>query len=521
MSVPAGANLLDAANWAGPSRAANTDLGPLGSNLVVSEGQIVASPDAGVVVMPKVDGLPYTVLIQATGPQAVADPSDAEWIPLPGGDKKFGAAWDSVSGRFFVLSNPVLPAHANHPLLTPQLIRNTAVLMSSTDLRRWDVHEIFLYSPNVDFEAFQYLNFDFEGDDLVIASRTAFDIGTPRPPRGHDSNLVTFHRIRGFRQSQPRFYLETSGGRLLRFERTQHAPAPLGPFALGSSFDGQALGAVTELGQDPTGDVYLREAGGRVLRFDALGNFLAVVAASPTTLRPGPLSLAPQPAGLRTWALGRGGAWSSLDAWFRWGRPDGADEVAVLGSSASAPLTLTVDEPLELGGLLLRGPAAYTLGGAGRLRLGARQGSAPLEASRGAHRVNLPVALAGDVDVRSEAGAGVTLAGAVDCAGRTVVVRGAGRFQVDGALRLGGGRLVIHDAARVTLRGISSVLDGTLELRFRPGYAAAAGDTFQLLDLPTTWTPRFTTVTLPRLTAGLSWTTGDLYVTGQVRVVSN
>jgi len=44
-----------------------------------------------------------------------------------------------------------------------------------------------------------YFSFDFDGEDLVIASRTALQIENRKPPRGHDSNLITFYRITDFR----------------------------------------------------------------------------------------------------------------------------------------------------------------------------------------------------------------------------------------------------------------------------------------------------------------------------------
>jgi hypothetical protein len=108
--------------------------------------------------------------------------------------------YDSVSETFYALSNPVMPEDADKGW-PPELVRNTAALMSSKDLRTWRTERIFLKSPNVDYEAFQYLNADIDGEDLVIASRTAFDVGGRRPPRGHDSNLITFHRIADFRSA--------------------------------------------------------------------------------------------------------------------------------------------------------------------------------------------------------------------------------------------------------------------------------------------------------------------------------
>lgn len=200
LSAPADADLLQAASWT-LSRPARTDGGPLGDGRVITEAQVAAAPHTGVVCLPKIGGLPYTVRIRAgDDPARVEDPGEEDWIPFPGGEKKFALSYDPVSERFYALSNPVLPEYANRGW-PPQLVRNAAALLSSRDLRDWRIERIFLRSPHVDYEAFQYLNFDFDGDDLVVASRTAFHIGRRRPPRGHDSNLITFHRIENFRRT--------------------------------------------------------------------------------------------------------------------------------------------------------------------------------------------------------------------------------------------------------------------------------------------------------------------------------
>ena len=65
-----------------------------------------------------------------------------------------------------------------------------------------------------------------------------------------------------------------TGSRVLRREVTQHETAPLGNIALGTSFASQPNG----LAQDVNGDVYVRQQGGRILRFDSLGNFCSTVA---------------------------------------------------------------------------------------------------------------------------------------------------------------------------------------------------------------------------------------------------
>jgi len=44
-------------------------------------------------------------------------------------------------------------------------------------------------------EARHYAAMDIDGDDLVILSRS----GDARAKSAHDGNLITFHRVRGFR----------------------------------------------------------------------------------------------------------------------------------------------------------------------------------------------------------------------------------------------------------------------------------------------------------------------------------
>ena len=198
MSAPADADLLRADAWT-LSNAAAVDGGPHGRGLVVTEAQVVASPRTGVVLLPKVGGKPCTVLLRVgEAPGKVLDPRQEDWVAFPGGEKKFAATYDPVSGTFYALSNPVLPEYVDSGW-PPELVRNTAAMLSSKDLRTWRTERVFLHSPHVDYEAFQYLSFAVDGDDLVVAARTAFAMDGRRPPRGHDSNLVTFHRIPRFR----------------------------------------------------------------------------------------------------------------------------------------------------------------------------------------------------------------------------------------------------------------------------------------------------------------------------------
>lgn len=223
-SAPEAADLLQASSWtvsAGPP----TDPSYLNGQFTAwSEGQVVASPATGVLVLPKIRDRPNTALLRYSDPsrRPQFDPAQ-DFVRLPGAEKKFGVRYDPVSGRFWALTNPVLRRHqsqANVPWsiwrfwrqpVTPALVRNAAAIYSSADLRTWEFEQVFLYSSDVDHVGFQYLNFDFEGNDLVVVARTAYNVGFWKTPRAHDSNLLTFHRVHDFRTRPANQYPAGSG----------------------------------------------------------------------------------------------------------------------------------------------------------------------------------------------------------------------------------------------------------------------------------------------------------------------
>ncbi|MDF7824500.1 sialidase family protein [Pontiellaceae bacterium B12227] len=342
MSAPITSNWMDTSSWKLAGGFPAYEEGWASEGEFIGEAQIAASPEQGISILPKVKQHALSALAQV-------DPSTGKvsfdpwhnFVSMPGGEKKFGAGYDSVSGRFFVLSNPILAAHANTGIAN-DMIRNTAALLSSSDLVNWNVEKIFLYSTDYEKDGFGYLNFDVDGDDMVVASRTAFPVGDDDPERGHDSNLLTFHRIADFRTAFPDHVLKLSGGDVLRFEKTDHQDAPLGNFTLGSSFDGAALADPNGFGQAANGDVYIRESGGRILQFDASGNFLQVTNSAPVTFQSSELSIDPPSNGECSWVSSGSGDWFEPLNWHYWGRADTPDEIAVFGSAATGPATITV-----------------------------------------------------------------------------------------------------------------------------------------------------------------------------------
>ncbi|MFA7369869.1 MAG: hypothetical protein WC334_09515, partial [Kiritimatiellales bacterium] len=199
------------------------------------------------------------------------------------------------------------------------------------------------------YEAFQYFNFDFDGSTMVIASRTAFDVGdTYKPPRGHDSNLITFHKIENFRDLVPNHVLKLSGGSVLRYEKTQHTDAPLGSFALGNIFAGAALTSPNGMGQTAAGDVYIRETAGRILHFDAAGNFIETNSAAPVFFQSSNLTVTQPANGECSWVRSGSGDWFEPLSWYYWGRPDTTEETAVFGSAAAAAATVNIPSETQI-----------------------------------------------------------------------------------------------------------------------------------------------------------------------------
>jgi len=200
MSAPVDADLLKASNWT------YTNFIPRNPKLLDGkfnawlEGNAVITPDDEVVNILRVDynpegGKAAIVRISDDGRQATFDPTH-DFIDFPGGATKFTIRRDPETSLYWTLSNFTPEFHRD---TRASATRNTLALVSSSDLRNWTVRSIVLYHPDARLHAFQYVDWLFEGDDLIVASRTAHDDGLGGAHRGHDANFLTFHRIKNFR----------------------------------------------------------------------------------------------------------------------------------------------------------------------------------------------------------------------------------------------------------------------------------------------------------------------------------
>jgi len=186
LSAPLNADLLQARSWT-VSRPLDFHPDWPGDNWL--EGNAVATPQGALVDILRV-GLAYgdraaLVHVSDDGRAATFDPA-ADLIDFPGGGAKFTIRYDSVSRRYWSLVNPQK---------NPPAERNILTLTSSTDLRHWTTEAVLLHDPDRQNVAFQYVDWLFEGRDIVAVSRTAFGGAHSY----HDANYLTFHRISNFR----------------------------------------------------------------------------------------------------------------------------------------------------------------------------------------------------------------------------------------------------------------------------------------------------------------------------------
>jgi hypothetical protein len=116
------------------------------------------------------------------------------YFPFPGGCKKFTIRYDPESDRWWSLTNWVQQESLERAV-NAERTRNTLALSSAEDIRRWQVESVIFYHPDVRNVGLQYVDWHFDGNDMIAVARTACG----GAPNCHDANYFTFHRIEDFR----------------------------------------------------------------------------------------------------------------------------------------------------------------------------------------------------------------------------------------------------------------------------------------------------------------------------------
>ena len=200
LSVPIDADLLMASNWTFSAFVASNRSWNSGDMEAWLEGNAVVDPNGNLVDILRVQTKSpkekaAMLIIGPDGKTGQFYPASG-FIDFPGGSKKFTIRYDLKSQLYWSLSSVVITQFRS---VNPSTIRNTLALLSSANLRDWENRGIVLHHPDTVRHAFQYVDWLFDGQDLIAACRTAFDDVEGGAHSAHDANFLTFHRIENFR----------------------------------------------------------------------------------------------------------------------------------------------------------------------------------------------------------------------------------------------------------------------------------------------------------------------------------
>jgi len=215
ISAPEDSDLLKAANWTA-SEKMEYDKNWISDNgrsfKQWLEGNVVVDRNNNIVNVLRVDEQKdggVAAIVTVSGQKELTFNPEKDIIDFPGGGKKFTIRYDANSDKYWVLTNAVFEEdrEKNHSGIYKNgihcgLIRNHLVLMYSDDLRKWTVKDTLITSDDVFFHGFQYVDWQFDGNDIIAVSRTAFEEERGLPTRQHDANFFLFHRFSSFRNKK-------------------------------------------------------------------------------------------------------------------------------------------------------------------------------------------------------------------------------------------------------------------------------------------------------------------------------
>ncbi len=205
MSIKDNADLLDASSWRSSNSLPYDSTYLKGDFGAWIEGNAVVTPEKKIVNIlrvhnPKDKENEYAAIVNVSndGLKSSFD-KDRGFIKFPGGGKKFSIRYDEKTQRYLAIANYVPKEYRAKVQL--DRVRNTQALVSSADLKTWTVHQILLQHPDTKKHGFNYIDWEFDGKDIIYVSRTAYDFGDKSARNYHDANFLTFHRLKGYKKS--------------------------------------------------------------------------------------------------------------------------------------------------------------------------------------------------------------------------------------------------------------------------------------------------------------------------------
>lgn len=192
VSAPVGCDLMDAENWtcSGFYVPGNHPEDPLIDGIAGGiEGNVVQGPDGEIYdILRYADGKSLKLRFDPDQPEK--EMTFAGMIDIPTTTSKCNILFDEQTGLYVAL--------VSYLKEEPKTLRNLLSLIVSPDLAHWRLAEHLLDWSEDDPQkiAFQYVDFCFDGEDILYQSRTAFNGANSF----HNSNFATFHRIKNFRE---------------------------------------------------------------------------------------------------------------------------------------------------------------------------------------------------------------------------------------------------------------------------------------------------------------------------------
>ena len=134
---------------------------------------------------------------------------------------------------------------------------------------------------------------------------------------------------------------------------------------------------------------------------------------------------------MHRWNVDGGGLWSKPNNWLPVGIPDSSDAVAQLGGAITSPQTILLLNSITVARLEFDNENSYALVGTGGLLFDSTVENAAVEVDRGAHQLQIPVDLLGDLELDLAFGSALILNASLNLNGHTMQKTRAGELQIN------------------------------------------------------------------------------------------
>ncbi len=199
MSAPADSDLLDPDSWSFSEPVkydpnwkgvpAGESAGNIEGSLTVIDGELYNIMRYSMDKLERKYGLAVSYRVNTREPEAPLE--YAGCIEFPCNNSKFEIKYDDVSRKYYSVASRITDENLTKA-------RNLLSLMVSDNCTDWRVLCDIIDCRECDpaLVGFQYVDFEFEGDDIIFLCRTAMNGAHSY----HDSNHITFHKISDFRK---------------------------------------------------------------------------------------------------------------------------------------------------------------------------------------------------------------------------------------------------------------------------------------------------------------------------------